>query len=168
VNPVPTANGSRTPAIALRPALPADEEFLLEVYASTRAEEMALTPWTESQRESFVKMQFAAQSSHYKEKYPEANHDVIMTNGRRVGRLYVARLKDEIRIVDITILPDDRNAGIGGALLTKLIDEAKSSEKPLKIYVEVFNPSLRLFKRLGFVQVDAAGVHCLMLWPNTT
>ena len=148
--------------ITLRPVISADYDFLLEVYASTRADEMALVPWTDEQREAFVRSQFNAQQHHYGEKYPAANHDVILSNGRQVGRLYVARLEKEIRIVDITVLPAERNGGIGSYLIKQLLAAAQRESKITRIYVEDFNPSLNLFKRLGFNVSEQDGFHLLM------
>lgn len=148
--------------ITLRPVGPDDDEFLLSVYASTRSEEMALVPWTDEQRELFIRSQFSAQLDHYNKKYPTANHDVILSNGRQVGRLYVARLDQEIRIVDITVLPTERSVGIGSYLIGQLLDEAGRSEKVTRIYVEEFNPSLSLFQRLGFSLKEQHGIHLLL------
>jgi len=146
----------------LRPAGPDDSDFLVEVYASTRADEMALVPWTDEQRSMFIRSQFAAQQEHYAQKYPAANHDIIVSDDRRVGRLYVARLDHEIRIVDITLLPAERNTGIGTYLIKQLLDEANHTGKITRIYVEEFNPSLRLFERLGFSPSEQHGIHLLM------
>ena len=148
--------------ITLRPAGPDDQEFLVEIYGSTRAEELALTPWTTDQQLAFVRSQFAAQQDHYAKKYPTASHDIIVSNNRPVGRLYVARLDQEIRIVDITLLPAERNAGVGTYLIKQLLDEASQSGKITRIYVEEFNPSLRLFERLGFSPSEQYGIHLLM------
>lgn len=149
--------------VTLRPVVAADEPLLFEIYASTRAEEMAMVPWPREQQEEFVRLQFAAQQEHYPKLHPDANHDIIMLNGRPVGRLYVARTKDYIEIMDITLLPQDRNLGVGTSLIDGLIDEASAS-RPLRIYVETFNPSLRLFERLGFKVVGEEGIHRLMEW----
>jgi len=148
--------------ITLRPVNSDDYDFLVEVYGSTRAEEMALTPWTTEQQLAFVRSQFAAQQDHYVKKYPTANHDIIMSDDRPVGRLYVARLDQEIRIIDITLLPGERNAGIGSFLIKQLLDEANRSNKMTRIYVEEFNPSLRLFERLGFSPSEQHGIHLLL------
>jgi len=94
--------------ITLRPVVAADEPLLLEIYASTRAEEMAMVPWTSEQQDAFVKMQFTSQQEHYKKLQPDADHDIIMLNGRPVGRLYVARTNERIEIMDITVLPQHR------------------------------------------------------------
>src|ERR1044071_2806575 len=155
--------------IALRPVGPEYDDFLVEVYGSTRAEELALVPWTNEQQQAFVRSQFAAQQNHYAEKYPAANHDIILADGQAVGRLYVARLDQEIRIVDITVVPAERNRGIGSYLIKQLLDEAKSAGKVTRIYVEEFNPSLRLFERLGFLVSAQHGIHLLLEWtPNST
>jgi len=148
--------------ITLRPVAPDDYDFLVEVYGSTRAEELALVPWTAEQQLAFVRSQFAAQQDHYAKKYPAASHDIIMSDDRPVGRLYVARLDQEIRIVDITLLPAERNAGIGSYLIRQLLDEANRSGKITRIYVEEFNPSLRLFERLNFSPSEQHGIHLLL------
>lgn len=148
--------------ITLRPVGSDDYDFLVEVYGSTRAEEMALVPWTTEQRQAFVRSQFAAQQEHYAKTYPAASHDIIMSNNRPVGRLYVARLDQEIRIVDITLLPAERNAGVGSYLIRQLVDEANRSGKRARIFVEEFNPSLRLFERFGFSPSEQHGIHVLM------
>ena len=153
---------SQLPTVTLRPVGPDDHEFLVAVYASTRADELALTPWTDEQRDSFVRWQFGAQQEHYAKTYPAANHDVIMSDGRQVGRLYVARLDQEIRIVDITLLPAERNAGIGSYLIKQLLDEANRAGKVTRIFVEEFNPSRRLFERLKFSPSEQHGIHLLL------
>ena len=154
--------------VALRPITPADHDFLLDAYASTRAEEMSLVPWTEDQKRTFVGAQFDAQQEHYQKLYPAAAHEIILWNDRRVGQLYLASLEAEIRIVDLLLLPSERNKGIGTYLITRLQAEAEQCAKPLKVYVESFNPSIRLFARLGFSRGEAQGVHILMEWSLAT
>ena len=156
---------SQSPApanVTLRPVTADDHDFLVAVYGSTRAEELALVPWTTEQQQLFVRSQFAAQQDHYAKKYPAASHDIIVSDNRPVGRLYVARLDQEIRIIDITLVPAERNAGIGSYLIEQLLDEANRAGKVTRIYVEEFNPSLRLFERLGFSPSEQHGIHLLL------
>ena len=152
--------------ITLRPAGPEDNDFLVEVYGNTRAAEMALVPWTDEQRGAFIQHQFTAQQEHYAQHYPAANHDIVVTDGRQVGRLYVARLDREIRIVDITLLPGERNNGIGSYLIRELIGEAERTKRSLRIWVEEFNPSIHLFERFGFSRSEQQGIHVLMEWTS--
>ena len=151
-----------TPNVSLRPVEPDDEEFLYRVYASTRQEELAQLVWSEAQKTAFLRQQFEAQHRYYREHYSEASFDVILVDSYPIGRLYVARWPGEIRIVDIALLPEYRNAGIGTKLLEDLISESEASMKPLSIHVERFNPALRLYERLGFREVEDKGVYLLM------
>lgn len=151
-------------SIELRPVGVDDEDFLLRVYASTREQEMSFVPWNAEQKEAFVRSQFAAQSTHYKAKYPDAEHSIICRDGEQVGRMFLARLPDVFAIADITVLPEYRNAGIGSFVLGNVLKEAKDVGKPVSIYVESFNPSLRLFERLGFSKAGEYGLHYLLKW----
>ncbi|MGC2696751.1 MAG: GNAT family N-acetyltransferase [Candidatus Angelobacter sp.] len=150
--------------VALRPVQAADENFLLAVYASTRADELKHVPWSAEQKDAFVRMQFAAQQQHYAAENPQAQHDIILLQGTAVGRLYLDRGEDEFHILDITVLPQHRNQGVGSHLLGWLLHEAGKLGKPVTIYVESFNPSMRLFERLGFLKEREKGFHCLMRW----
>jgi GNAT superfamily N-acetyltransferase len=150
------------PVISLRPARDADESFLATVYASTREEELSVVDWPDTQKAGFLRMQFAAQHRYYHEHYHDTTWDVILLDGQPVGRLYVARWAEEIRIVDIALLPPYRNAGIGSRLIHDLIREAADASKPLRIHVEQYNPALRLYQRLGFTPIGNHGVYLLM------
>ncbi|HXO21477.1 MAG TPA: GNAT family N-acetyltransferase [Thermoanaerobaculia bacterium] len=151
-------------AVTLRPAGPDDRELFLAVYASTREEELAQATWAEGQKEAFLRQQFEAQDRFYRENYPGALFQVILRDGAPAGRLYVHHRANEIRLMDIALLPEHRNAGIGTALLGDLFAEATAARKSLTIHVEKFNPALRLYERLGFRQIADKGVYVLMEW----
>lgn len=148
--------------MALRPAARGDRAFLLAVYAGTRADELALLDWSEAERRAFVEMQFAAQDAYYRDKYPAASFDVVVAGGRPAGRLYVDRRPGLIHVIDIALLPEHRDRGLGSRLLQAVIDEADAGGRKVTIYVERFNPALRLYRRLGFVPAGDQGVHLLL------
>lgn len=153
----------------LRPTTPSDEEFLLNVYASTRADEMARVDWDDAQKDAFLRMQFNAQHQYYVENYIGAEFSVILQNDQPVGRLYIHRRKNEIRIMDIALLPEYRKQGIGSSLIQEILQQGKDSQLPVTIHVERFNPALHLYERLGFRQKEDKGVYWLMEWtPNHT
>ena len=56
-------------------------------------------------------------------------------------------------------MPEQRSRGVGTRLLGSLIDEAEASGRKLSIHVEMNNPALRLYERLGFRQVDEHGFY---------
>jgi len=153
-------------AISLRPRRwPEDEAFLQTLYASTRAEELAQVPWSDELKAQFCRMQFAAQHQYYQEHYAGASFDVIELEGQPIGRLYVARWPEEIRVVDIGLLPEYRGRGIGSALLQRVLTDADAIGKPVTIHVEQFNPALRLYERLGFRKAGEVGAYWLMKRP---
>lgn len=145
-----------------------DEALLFEVYASTRAEELAATDWDARQKEAFLRQQFAAQHQWYTEQYEGASFQVVVVDGHPAGRLYVARWPEEIRIMDIALLPEYRGNGVGTSLLGQLIAEAEAAGNPLTIHVERFNPALRLYSRLGFTLSEDKGVYLLLARAPTS
>lgn len=150
--------------ITLRPITDADRDFLYQVYAGTRQDEMALSGWTPEQIDEFLRMQFHAQHTFYQEKFRSAAFDVIERKGKPVGRLYLDRRPDELRIIDIALLPTQRQKGLGGALMRRILDEASTLGKPVRIHVERNNPAMRLYDRLGFQRIEDQGVYWLMEW----
>src|SRR5436309_4435880 len=102
-----------TATLALRPIRPEDGSFLYAVYASTRLEELAPLGWSAEQQAAFLTQQFNAQHQYYQANFSDAKFQVILLAGQQVGRLYVARQPDQILLIDIALLPEYRNAGIG-------------------------------------------------------
>ena len=150
---------------SLRPIVDTDLEFLHQVYASTREDELAVVDWTDDQKEQFLRMQFHAQHTHYQEHFAETAFDVVELDGVAIGRLYLLRGDDEFRIVDIALLPEYRGRGIGGRLLGDVLAEADRAALPVSIHVEHDNPAMRLYLRLGFERIDDTGVYFLMRRP---
>lgn len=141
-----------------------DHPFLGQLYASTRAEEMATLDWSKDEKDIFLNVQFWAQHKHYQTQYADATFELLSLGSQPIGRLYVHRQEAEIRIVDITLLPEYRNHGLGSYFLNQLIKEAEQTHKTITIHVEKFNPAIRLYKRLGFRQINTHGIYNLMVW----
>jgi ribosomal protein S18 acetylase RimI-like enzyme len=150
------------PALQLRPETAQDHELVVAIYASTRAVELAHVPWSEADKERFVRQQSAAQQAHYHAHYHGARFDIVEADGVPVGRLYQHRGPRDLRIMDITILPAHRGRGLGTRLLGALLDEGAALGCLVSIHVERENPALRLYQRLGFVCVEDKGLHLLL------
>jgi ribosomal protein S18 acetylase RimI-like enzyme len=148
----------------LRPEQPADEPFLLRLYATTRADEMNLVPWDDAQKAAFLQSQFELQTHHYRKYYPDASFLIIEHEGEAIGRLYVDRSEGQILVIDIALLPKCRGAGIGRGLMEDVLAEAEVARKPVRIHVERHNPALRLYERLKFRMIEDKGVHFLLEW----
>ena len=152
--------------LTFRPITDADLPFLARVYASTRADELAVTLLTDAQKVAFLDAQFQLQHAHYQKYYPQADWLVTMRDGQDVGRLYIERWPSQHRIIDIAFLPEHRGKGSGEALLRDLMDEAAACGKDVSIHVEKYNPAMRLYRRLGFVTEEDKGVYDLMRWKS--
>lgn len=141
-----------------------DTALLRRIYASTRADEMAVVPWTEPEKVAFLNVQFEAQHKYYQEIFPEAEFSIIEQEGEPIGRLYLDRREDEHRLIDIALLPAFRGKGIGGELMDRVLAEARAAGKMVRIHVEQNNPAMHLYKRLGFKKIEDQGVYYLMEW----
>lgn len=148
--------------LVLRPIAAGDREVLFRIYASTREEERLLLGWDPVQWEVFLRQQFGFQHDQYMVAYQNPSFDLVLLEGEPVGRLYVDRRCDEIRVVDIALLTEFRCRGIGGRLLRSLIGEAEAAGRFLGLHVEKNNPILDFYRRLGFQDAADRGVYLYM------
>jgi ribosomal protein S18 acetylase RimI-like enzyme len=150
--------------LSLRPATSADDAFSFQVYASTRADEMSVVPWTEEEKHSFLEMQFNAQRASYLQTRPQAEWLVVMQEDLRIGRMIVDRSAAEICLMDIALLPEHRNAGVGSKFIKELMAEAEETGKRVTLHVESYNPAFRLYSRFGFKEIREEGFYLAMEW----
>jgi GNAT superfamily N-acetyltransferase len=151
---------NETVNLFLRETKPEDESFLLEVYASTRMEELEGLDWDDNQKRAFIRMQFLARERCY----PRVADRIILLDGRPVGRMLVDRSETGILLRDIALLTEYRNAGIGSRLIQDLIKEATSAGKPIQLHVVASSPAVRLYERLGFCSSGAEEAYLEMKW----
>lgn len=152
-------------AVTLRPATDADEPFLAAVYFSTRLDELAPLPWSDAEKLAFLRQQHQAQHVHYHTYYDNAEFLLILIDGVPAGRLYLWRRPNQIVLVDVALLPQHRNGGIGTALVRDLVAEADHKGLPIELHVEGNNPAMRLYERFGFQRQEEQGVHWRMVRP---
>lgn len=145
--------------IQLRPVTQQDDRFIIRLYRSTREKELKLTNWPEVQKDLFVTMQSTAQLAEYRQRYPDADWQVIVFEKNDAGRLYTWEGPDEIRLIDITLLPAFRGKGIGTFILGELIRRSAMTHKKISLHVDPSNPALQLYLRLGFTRQGINGRH---------
>lgn len=156
-----------TDAVTFRPINAADTLFLQRLYGTTRDDELQQSDWADDQKQAFVEQQFHAQSVYYQAQFPEAEFHVIEHQNQSIGRRSINRAADEIRLIDLAILPEFQGRGIGSRILTDLIEEANQLGKPLRHHVLRFNRALQLYERLGFSVTEDRETHLLMEWSPT-
>ena len=144
---------------------------LFDIYSSTREKELqVVTHWPAELKKEFLTQQFNAQHTYYQNNYLGADFWLLIKDEQPIGRLYVDWNNAEctIRIIDIAILPNWQNEGIGSGIFKDLMVKATELDRPLSIHVESFNPAKRLYERLGFKMVsETNGVYHLMEWKIT-
>ncbi len=151
------------PKITFKAITDDDIPFLYTVYRSTRIEEFAHANFTEQQLEDFLQMQFVLQHNQYMKNYRNASFDLIMIHDSTpVGRLYVNRMEDDIRIIDIAILPEYRNQGIGRSIMHDIIQASEKTSKTISLHVEQNNPALKFYQRLGFTAEGSQSIYLFM------
>jgi len=150
--------------VTLRPERPGDEAFLFQVYASTREEELALTNWDGPTRAAFLDHQFRAMRRGYAGMFPEGQFSIVELDGEAIGRMVLDRAADQIRVVDLALLPGRRNRGIGTLLMRQVCAEAATAAKPVRLHVLKGNRALQWYSRLGFVKCGDAGIYEELEW----
>lgn len=145
--------------VSYRPFCGDDLPFVSDLYASTRREEIAVVGWPEDVQAQFLAQQAAAQHSHYSIHFADAEWLIIERDERPIGRLYLRETPGDLHIVDISLVPDSRGQGIGGAILEDVLALARSSGRGVTIHLERNNPARTLYARLGFALVEERGVY---------
>jgi ribosomal protein S18 acetylase RimI-like enzyme len=138
--------------VSLRPFSAEYQDFLYQLYASTRLDEIAPFGWNPAQQEAFLRMQFTAQQRWYESAYPNAEHQLVFVESQPAGRILVTREFHKNHLVDIALLAEHRGKGIGTQLLRDLILQSQASGVPLSLQVLKTNPAARLYERLGFTR----------------
>jgi ribosomal protein S18 acetylase RimI-like enzyme len=150
--------------ISFRVIEPRDEAFLRRLYRSVRDPELALTDWDEARKSAFANQQFDAQDKWYREQYRGAELLLILRGGEPVGRLYLYATATQLRVMDVALIPEARNAGLGTALMRHVQARAARDGSAVTLNVEIFNPARALYARLGFREEAAAGIYVTMRW----
>jgi ribosomal protein S18 acetylase RimI-like enzyme len=144
-----------------------DLPWLRDLYASTRADEMAPVPWPETAKRAFLDQQFALQHQHYLTHYADTDFLAIERKGRGpVGRYYLQRGAPDHLLVDVCLFPGMRGQGVGEILIRESQTAAAALGHGMRLHVQISNPKARrLYARLGFVDDgELAGTHQPMRW----
>jgi GNAT superfamily N-acetyltransferase len=150
--------------LSLRAATDTDQPFLATLYRSTREEEMDTAAMPEATRALFALQQFAAQQTDYALRFPSLERWVVMRDHNAVGRLWLADQGDALLLVDISLMPAAQGGGVGSALIRDSMLRARTTAKPLRLHVFVFNRAQGLYARLGFVACGRSDTHIEMEW----
>ncbi|MGV6800946.1 MAG: GNAT family N-acetyltransferase [bacterium] len=144
-----------------------DEKFLRHLYATTRAHEFTHSLWSDAEKASFLNSQYDLQDQHYKLTYLKGSFRIITLDSVDIGRLYINRADDHLRIVDLSLLPDYQGRGIGTDILRSLLNEAHGGKVPVKLHVDQSSPALKLYLSHGFKNTGINGYYYALEWNPT-
>ena len=151
--------------IQLRQYQTDDIPFLLALYGSSRAAELAMFPFDDEQKSAFLQQQFSAQLHHYTTYYSTEQFFIVELDHIAAGRLFIDEWTSEYRVVDICLLPSHQNKKIGTYLFESLFAEARVKNKAVSIHVEQHNPARAWYEKLGFKHKSETNeVYILMEW----
>jgi ribosomal protein S18 acetylase RimI-like enzyme len=151
--------------LTLRDLQAGDEAALFQLFATVRGEELGMERWEPELRDRMLRIQFDAQRRSYREQFPDANEQLILRDGSPIGWVIVDRSRPELHGVDIALLADARQQGIGTRVIQALQEEAAAEGRPMDISVQRLNVrALALYRRLGFRAIRDNGVHIVMEW----
>jgi GNAT superfamily N-acetyltransferase len=138
VGPASSIEGKRM-NITLRPAVDADFEACRRTY-------FAETDWINER----LQLKRDDQESMFRKLWDPAQVCIIQADGVDVGWLQAVASKREHLLGQIFVDAPFQNRGIGTEVLRRVIDEASRRKLPVRLAVVKFNPSRRLYERLGF------------------
>lgn len=154
-----------SPRVTLRHAGPADAAFLLEVYAETRRDELSALDWDDAARAAFLHLQHDAQMATYRGRHPDGHFLIVRCDDESAGRLFLAAVEGQVRLVDLALLPRWRRQGVGGALLAAVTEGADAAGLAVCLHVETWSPARRLYERHGFSVTATDAVYVRMERP---
>jgi ribosomal protein S18 acetylase RimI-like enzyme len=152
--------------LTLRPARTDDQEFLCRLFYSVYLEKLQLVPLSAEEKKTLVKVMYQGFNRHYNSLTPDSDDRLVLLNNEPIGRMILLQMREEIRLADLAILPQYRGRGIGSALISQLQTESMMSKRPVRLQVARFDRALRLYQRLGFYKINAAGPYLHLEWSS--
>ena len=152
-------------AFTLRPERPDDADFLYALFRSHMLPGVAAMPVDDATKESLLVMQFKSQTVTYRAQYPDARFDILEHDGTPFGRLIVHEADGVATFVDFALLPDNRGSGLGTAVIRRVLDWVAERCATVRVSILWNNEaSLRMTRRVGFVQVGETPPYVEMEW----
>jgi len=136
--------------LSMRFARPTDEDFLLELFMSSRP----WLDWTSHDRDfvrALYEQQYKTMRIGHESLYPEHLDFVVEKTGQAVARLMIDLGYADWRVTELEIHERARGKGIGSDLMRSLQAVAANAGMPLTLAVPMFlTKAQQFYARLGF------------------
>ena len=152
-----------------RRATPQDEAFLFDVFCSTWQKEVAAMP-NPDLVQHFLRIQYTAHNTKLWVRFPDHERWIVLHEDKRAGRFFLHRSPSMLHIVEITLLPEFRSAGIGTRILRDVMAEAVRNGQSVSLRVPRRNiRAANLYNALGFSLVTMDDQDSYFEWtPQVT
>jgi GNAT superfamily N-acetyltransferase len=151
--------------ITIRPATPADARVLFALFAEEKAAELAPLGLSADQLQPLLEMQYRGREFSYSQAAANLADEILcLSDGTRVGRILVDRRLDCIRVMDVAVLANYRNRGIGTQALERVQLAAQKASLPVRLRVMKESGAGRLYQRLGFASISSDALSMEMEW----
>lgn len=147
--------------LQLRPADARDEAFFELLYHSTREDLQALG----SAADTLIRMQYQAKTQSYRQIYPHAIELVLERDQKAIGQVTLNDDQHNLRLIELSLLPEERRKGLGKTLLKTLQQYATYKATPIMLTVNQNNQVAKgLYSTLGFITQTVEPPNEQMVW----
>lgn len=128
---------------------------LFEIFKECRPDLSWVTGFSEIEKNQYLKTQFELEKTQFVTFYPKAEYYMVIKDNKYIGRLYIDYGENDIRILEIGLIEEYRNRGIGRSIIKNIISKASECNKFVSLQVAWFNQkALKLYEELGFFIVE--------------
>jgi ribosomal protein S18 acetylase RimI-like enzyme len=138
------AGAKELPQYTLRKATMKDCDFIYRLRRLTLKDYVtsAFPHWTAEQQDAYYL------------DFDPAHHYIVVVDGKDIGDWAIRKTEKEHRFLNLHLLPEYQNRGLGSAILKAAIVEAAAQGALVVSEVLKTNPAMQLYYRLGFTITD--------------
>ncbi|HEX7762889.1 MAG TPA: GNAT family N-acetyltransferase [Cellvibrio sp.] len=150
--------------LSVRPSRASDTPFLEKLHHSLR-QDLQLIDAEQDMIESIIELQLKAQTQGYGDQFPNAMYFVIEKHNEPIGKATIDFGHNEVRLVDLALIPIARGKGLGAAVIQAFQKAAAMVAVPMTLSVLQSNIAAKnLYHKLGFVISHVELPYELMVW----
>lgn len=143
-----------------------DYAFFTVLYSSTR-DDLRQLDLPQEKIQELIRQQQLLQEKGMRDCFPHAQYFVVENEGQSVGRVVLDCEPDNIRLVNISLIPSAKGKGIGRAVMQTLQLHAQQHQLSLNLAVFQFNtPARNLYLSCGFTVLRNDGIQDHMIWRS--
>jgi ribosomal protein S18 acetylase RimI-like enzyme len=151
-------------SLSLRPARASDREFIESLYRSTR-DDLHLVDASRGFIETLNDQRHLAKTASYSDCFSDAIYFIVEEQGDRIGQVSIDFSHNEIRIIDLSLIPEARGKGYGVKIIKVLKQASNAVCVPIVLNVYKSNSAAKhLYETEGFKVTHSSQMIDSMAW----